>query len=265
MNDHSEVEHGAKCVYETLNSAIGTSFFSEIDLCHPGASTKIKERLNNWMPLILGDTFITCLSEHTNTDDSYGRLSMWRAYGGNSGVAIIFKQEAFLSEEVDLGAYTSPVLYENRTGVFGDIHQITNSIQNNHEFLRAFTPDQFVEIAFHALRFYAITTKHPAFIEEKEWRIVCSPSIKTTQYLSQDVESIGAISQVVVKLDIDAAAKNGIPGCAPNDLIDRILIGPTDYPEITYRAMVKLLSSVGAIDASNKVHITNVPLRQNQR
>jgi len=265
MNDHSEVEHGAESVFRSLSTDVGEKFLSTIEACHPGASKSVTDRLRDWLPAILGDTFISCLSEHGAEDDQYGRLSMWRAYGGDTGVAIVFKQEPFLSSQINIGAYTYPVIYGNATSVLCEIHEITNNISVNKSIVSALPESQFVEFLFQSLRACAIATKHKAFLEEKEWRIVACPSLFTSPYLTQEVRSIGAVSQLVQVLDIGAAAKGGIRALEPNNLIDRILIGPTQYQHVLHRSMVEDLRRVGVQNPHEKVHITDVPLRSNQR
>lgn len=37
-------------------------------------------------------SYITCFSEHLESEDKYGRLSMWRGYGKGTGIALVLKK-----------------------------------------------------------------------------------------------------------------------------------------------------------------------------
>jgi hypothetical protein len=40
-----------------------------------------------------------------------GRLSMWRAYGGDAGVALVLNTRAFLGDIAPMGVWVTPVRY----------------------------------------------------------------------------------------------------------------------------------------------------------
>lgn len=70
------------------------------------------------------------------------------------------------------------------------------------------------------------------------------------------------------KLEIGRTAKSGIMELEPNHLIDKAIIGPTEYKEskeILKRAMTEQLKAAGVENAQDKVHATHIPLRPNQR
>ena len=46
------------------------------------------------------DTYLTSISEHRNKEDTFGRLSMWRAYGETTGVALVMNNSPFLTPSV---------------------------------------------------------------------------------------------------------------------------------------------------------------------
>ena len=52
---------------------------------------------NSWSDIRL-NTYITCVSEHQDSEDKHGRLSMWRAFGGGTGtrVGIVFEEDSVL-------------------------------------------------------------------------------------------------------------------------------------------------------------------------
>jgi hypothetical protein len=264
MNDHSEVLHGARGMYRSLTSDIGSTFYEVIDSCHSNASEEIKSLVSDRMPYMLADTFISCLSEHA-PEDNLGRFSMWRAYGGEAGVAIIFRQAPFLSEHISIGAYSYPVMYGGDLSAGEEIQKISNKIQDERDIVKRIPRDIFIELVIQSLRSIAIATKHEAFKEEREWRVVACPTLIKSKYLKQEVRCIGAVAQVVQILDIGQAAADGFAELSPNNLIDRVLIGPTEYSRVLYRSMVELLKEHGVANAHERVHITDIPLRANQR
>ncbi len=90
MNDYSEVEYGFNCFESAYQEEPGINFKAALESCIPGLAEEVtKELFNDWQPIIRGNTYVTCLSEHLSEEDKYGRLSMWRAYGCGTGVALV--------------------------------------------------------------------------------------------------------------------------------------------------------------------------------
>ena len=54
---------------------------------------------------------------------------------------------------------------------------------------------------------------------------------------------------------------NGLHRADIPSLLDRIIIGPTPYPHVSAGAFVELLERGGVEDATNKVVISEIPLR----
>jgi hypothetical protein len=93
MSDFREVEHG----FEILNNCFGDTekkikFTEVLDACAVGAAQKAFEEFNRHLISFRSSTYIASISEHKDEEDLHGRLSMWRAYCGDTGrVAIVFK------------------------------------------------------------------------------------------------------------------------------------------------------------------------------
>jgi DUF2971 family protein len=119
------------------------------------------------------DTYVFCLSEHAE-DDTDGRLSMWRGYGGNgNGAAIVFDTAKIAARE------ESPLIIAHVN--YGTAQERENWLQRRiAEFAEILTksdiPNDKLYIAAHyffeRLKLFAIFTKHRGFLEENEWRIV---------------------------------------------------------------------------------------------
>src|SRR5215510_4146353 len=84
----------------------------------------------------LENAYLTCLSEHRPTEDILGRLSMWRAYGGVTGVALVLNATPFLTESHALRAYASPVGYFTEAEFHAKFVNVVNRIDAEQAFLR---------------------------------------------------------------------------------------------------------------------------------
>jgi hypothetical protein len=118
---------------------------------------------------------------------------------------------------------------------------------------------------FEAFRFAAICTKHPAFLEEREWRVISTQVLHESDRLKPIPELIGSVPQLILKLKLENVPEEGLYGLSMSEFLDRILIGPCEHPEIIAASLASLLSSRGIDNPEKKIHITGVPLRPNQR
>jgi hypothetical protein len=221
MNDHSEVLHGINCLSTALSpsSATGQQLASSLNACFQDLYQEVMDLFGQWVPSMFEDTFITCMSEHDLEDREYGKLSMWRAYGGNAGVAFVLNPKVFFSETQALAAYTVPVMYSNPQALQVMLSEVAHSIFENTAYIHHFGRDSARDAVFHSLRFTAISTKHPAFKEEREWRIVSSPSMQQSEYVKQYQEVIAGIPQPVLKIELKDQPTEGVYGLEPEDFM----------------------------------------------
>lgn len=262
MNDYTEVDHGINCVVGAYKSErAGRAFKEALNTVHEGITNEIESLFDGWLPALRTDTYLTCISEHLDSEDLHGRLSMWRAYCGTTGVAIVLSSNAFFDGPGLLKAYACPVAYLNDDQFGKELIQVTKSIVEEKDFLRAQKRESIKSAVFNALRFAAVSTKHKVFEEEKEWRIIHCPSLESSKYVEKHVESINGAPQIVYKIPLKNHPEVGLTGGELNDLVDRIIIGPTQYSMALWKAFVLLLQNAGVADAEKKVHISNIPLR----
>jgi len=265
MNDHSEVQHGINCLHSALAASAGQQLSSALNSCFPGLYQEVLNQFQQWVPHIFADTFITCISEHEQEDREYGKLSMWRAYGGNAGVALVLNPYVFFSETQALAAYTSPVLYANASGLEAKIVEVARKILGNTSYVQSIGRENARDATFHALRFGAICTKHPAFKEEREWRIASSPSMQRSDYVKEFQEVIGDVPQPVLKIKLEDQPDEGLIGFQPQDFIEQVLIGPCEFPSVIARSFAEEMNQRGFANPWAKIKITGIPLRPNQR
>jgi hypothetical protein len=257
MSDFTEVEHGINCIVNTYNKTkSGIKFQATLNEIFDGFTSRIAPLFNRWIPSIKLDTYIACFSVHQAPDDAFGRLSMWRAYAANAGVALIlhFSPSTTLSDI--LKVYTNPVAYLTDQEFQLKLDQVTDNIQANKAFIKAQGSPSIEAYVFRMLRFAAVSIKNPCFREEAEWRLVYSPVLDQSQHLAKTAEVIQGVPQPIFNIPL-----SGIPELDFASLLDRIIIGPTQYPLAIREAFIDALAGFGVDNPANKISFSHIPLR----
>lgn len=261
MNDYMEVDHGFNCLNPAYRGAPGERFRAALDGCFPGVAAELLKDFNGWLDSIRRETYLTCLSEHDDDEDQHGRLSMWRAYGGQAGVAVVINGEVMSISGHALGAYGSPVAYLDEKGFEAEFLTTVENIEREAAYVRSLGRDQVKSIAFNMLRFAVVCTKHPGFREEREWRVVASPIMHPSELVQRSVEVVRGIPQPVLRLPLQNRPKHGLVGLALPDLLNRIIIGPCEFPEVMLAAFRQLLAEAEVAEPEKKVAVSGIPLR----
>ena len=119
---------------------------------------------------------------------------------------------------------------------------------------------------FNMFLFAATCTKHPGFDEELEWRVTHNPHMHPSPHLTKGIETIRGVPQPVYKiplLNVPAAVPSeSLDGVEIPQLVERVIIGPTQYPAAVCEAIITKLEQAGVVDASRRVVISGIPLRQ---
>ena len=117
MNDSMEIKYGVIGLEKALATNGNADRFRMFLMHVFDGDTRYVDKITN----IISErgyidqyiTYIACLSEHhmqpDDHEEKYGRLSMWRAYGNSSGVALLFKPGILKLPQGVL--YFSPVEY----------------------------------------------------------------------------------------------------------------------------------------------------------
>lgn len=262
MEDYMEVQHGLDCLHVAYNGdGEGAKFKAALENISSGLNEEIQDLFNGWAPHIHADTYVTCFSEHDPKEDTFGRLSMWRSRGKGMGIAIVMKNTPFLGISDALKAYTSPVAYLNPEEFGVELGNIAANIENNLEFLRSRDREEIKGLIFHAFRFAAVCTKHPGLEEEREWRVVYTPKIDQSERLVKSIEVIDGTPQPIYKIPLENVPEEGFVGATIPELIERIIIGPTQYPLPVREAFTDLLSEAGVDDPASRIFVSDLPLR----
>jgi hypothetical protein len=261
MNDYMEVEHGFECLNAAYKVESGSVFNRALDACFTGLSEDIKNYFNAWLPNIRQETYITCVSEHLSEEDRLGRLSMWRAYGGQAGIAIVLNGAVMLNENDALAVYSSPVAYLNADTFADEFARIAKNVENETDYLRSLDRDTVKHIVFNMLRFAVLCTKHPGFHEEREWRVVASPAMHPSKLPLPTVELVRGTPQKVLKIDLQNHSDQDLVGLSLSDLLNSIIIGPCEFPQAILGAFRQLLVEAGVPDPDSKIVVSDIPLR----
>jgi len=79
--------------------------------------------------------------------------------------------------------------------------------------------------------------------------------------LEEDIVTIKGAPQTIWKIPLKNYPDEGFYGAELHELIDRIIIGPTQFPFSVQEAFIALLEKEGVPDAAKKVHVSEIPLR----
>ena len=266
MNDYREIEYGVSLFQMAFQDCDRRSRFEEILKICMGTDYTIERMMNE---LVIGrgylrnTVFITCVSEMEKREnaDAYdkenklGRLSMWRAYGRDTGVALVLKSKALFSNKFS-GLNISPVEYLTQEEFTRKIDEILENVESHRPELTNVPLDVLGRYFVETILFAIISIKHPGFEEEREWRIVLQvPQGQVPKFLKKDSVSIGVTPQTIYKIplvgDVIAIPK----------LLDHIIIGPTYYPDTIKNVFIDKLDRIGFMAADEHVITSNIPLR----
>jgi hypothetical protein len=112
-------DRGSACLYIQHGIDAVDAFFGKIEnrrRMHAALGSALASAVSafwlNTKHKLIGEIYITCVSQHWPSEDAYGRLSMWRGYCNQpDGVALVLNVEPFRLQTNEFNAYSSPVLY----------------------------------------------------------------------------------------------------------------------------------------------------------
>lgn len=263
MNDFSEIAHGINCLVSAWGSPAGKLFEEWLERTRPGMHRQIADLFGGHTLGIRVATFMLSLSIHDDSEDDLGRLSMWRAYGGSSGVAMIFNPTIFTSSTNSLAVFSAPVTYRSVPEFVDWFQSWVDGLIQAESILADIPEKEFLNTLFLSCRTFALCTKHPGFREEQEWRIFHSPILDgTSSWLEKTVEIVAGIPQEIVKVKLFDDPDQGIVGIEPASLFNRIIIGPCNHPIPIRHALFNALQSTGVTDPDAMIRVSDIPLRQ---
>lgn len=260
MNDFNEIEHGFNCLQRAYKEH-KDRFVAIFDSLFPGLCKRIEDHFNGWLPSFRNSTYIACISEHDDKEDLNGRLSMWRAYGSPRGVALVVEGGPFLRPTDALQAYTSPVAYLSEMQFSEEFVRLLEGFEKGKAVLSAMSEDELLGSLFEVFRMATLCTKHPGFAEEREWRIIYSPSMGESARIKPDIFTFDGVPQRIFKIPLKNVPDEGLYGIEVPEVLDRIIIGPTDFAVEIKEALGVVLETKGIEQPLGMIWISDIPLR----
>lgn len=261
MNDFMEIDYGINLLARAYKGEPGAALRNTLDRLFPNFRPRLEKWFDGWTSGFRNDTFLTCLSEHRDDEDHLGRLSMWRAYGGGTGVALVLKNTPFLGISDALRVYSSPVAYLKPNQFYEEFAALGKRVSDHAEFLSQQGEAVVDGNLCHMFRFAVLCTKHPGFHEEMEWRIIHSPSYEPSERVTKTIETIRGVPQHVIKVPLKNYSDEGFVGAEIPELLDRVIIGPTQHPYVIAEAFHDLLLQAKVPEPEKKIWISDIPLR----
>ena len=271
MNDFSEIHHGRACLIEAYNGPLGVRLKNSLREIQADLPEILEGTFNPQIFDLVNETYLMSVSEHGDEhEDKFGRLSMWRAYAQKDGVAFIMNNRPFLGESNALGAFTSPVAYAMPDDFQPAFEEVVVAIESNIDAVKALGGQMVHDLLVSTFRFAVQSTKHPSFKEEREWRVIYSPSLlhkagtlndQQIARIPTEIMTISGVPQRIFAIPFVDYPEEGFAGATIPELIDRVLIGPSLDSYAIRHAFVAELMRLNVPDAESKVIITGVPLR----
>ncbi|MGZ5858283.1 MAG: DUF2971 domain-containing protein [Burkholderiaceae bacterium] len=262
MNDYMEISHGHQLLLDFFHNQVHREkFITAIDAYEEGISDQILDGFDAWWRKIRRDTFIASISVHSLSEKKHGRLSMWRAYGsqgGRAGLVLNFPPNS----NKKLGVILSPAAYFTVEELEKELLEVIESILKNIDYLKTLQRETIIGTVIVSLILLAVCLKHPGFKEEQEWRLIYLPNmVPSNNWIERSVEIISGIPQIVYKLPLKNNEALELTGLNIPELIETILIGPTQYPLAMFDAFSSALSNAGVLNAEERITISEIPLR----
>ena len=240
MNDYQEVVHGQRCLdYVLADPDVVAKAAETVDAVFPAF---FADFVKSWTETLTSENtlrFVACLSEIDASDDR-GRLSMWRAYGGNNGVALVMRDSLLNLDSNFINTFHSPVLYGDASKVKELVIEILENIATIAPTVTSVGQPFLKERLLIALEFARLSIKHVGFEEEKEWRMIHHLSDESV-HLKYRSEVVRGSAEVVCELNL--ASHSAI---APGAIIEKVIIGPCTFPASTAMAMRRAFHGIGS-------------------
>jgi hypothetical protein len=265
MSDYREVQHGYDLLQNYFSEEVNKSAFTDaVDACSPGAASKAVSQFDQWWRDVRFNTYVTSISEHDTREDLHGRLSMWRAFGGETArVALVLNIPWGIDAVRALGLFFNPVAYLNEKEACDVLHEATANIKGHKEFLQ--TVDSQLLVGFVLTMFITAVTslKHEGFREEREWRATYLPHILPSSLMESSTEVICGVPQLIYKVPLDESVSTALSSLEFSSIFDRLIVGPSRYPGPMYEAFKGALVKAGVPQATaeKQVYISGIPLR----
>jgi hypothetical protein len=282
MNDYSEIAHAENCLRYVMfgDNKIRRRTISVLEQVERGLYEKAATYLQQTAPMRRLFTYLISISEHgseeihpgsVDEEDVFGRLSMWRAYGRRGGVALILNAAPMLNPTDAVRVYTSPILYGGPQVFAYWWEKMLSATEENLSAILAMPSGIYQQNLEMFIHFCGLTCKHPGFREEREWRITYSPDpanesiddapFNANSRVKREFRCIDGVPQRIYKIPLIDYPNDEYTGTSIDALLDRIIIGPTQFPGMIRDTMYIALTRAGVVDAHKRLIMSDIPIR----
>jgi hypothetical protein len=242
MSDFTEVQHGLLMLNKFFNDeSRKAQFYDALDAVSPNIAAEAVALFNQWWNNIRFSTYIASISEHDDREDTHGRLSMWRAFGGATAarVALVLRVPWFTGVQDVLNVFFSPVAYLTEDEVHSVIAEVTRNVTKNVDFLLSVDRASVLNSVFMMLVGGVTCMKHESFREEREWRAIYTPHMRPSPLMESSVEIVGGVPQIIYKLPVDVQKSEALAVLDMTSIFDQIIIGPSQFSWAMFEAFVR--------------------------
>ncbi|UYY78211.1 DUF2971 domain-containing protein [Sphingomonas sp. R1] len=263
MNDFSEIEYGQQLLRLSLNNQ---DIVERLKAACNAINTDVINAftmLDQEVYAIKRGTYLLSLALHKGLELVRGRLSMWRAYGGDANVCLLLNPEAFVTEQTAYDAALAPVDYGGPEKFLHGLIQIIENMERNCAELREINPDLVKANLKYAIDVMVLSTKHPGFQEESEWRVIHREKVPAQPNSPPSkIVCLNGIVQKVFYIPMKNMPEHNLQNADLNSLLYKVLIGPTPNPDLVWEGFVRILDECGVENPADKVLASGIPLRR---
>lgn len=142
-----------------------------------------------------------------------------------------------------------------------ELQRVLQNVRENRDALRQMPRQIIIGAIFYMLVSAVVCLKHDGFHEEREWRLVHSPKRMPSKFMQSSIETVAGVPQHIYKIPIGGGPPDELNEIKIENLLDRVIIGPSPYPWAMYEAFVSALTDAGVSDAGKKVFVSGIPIR----
>lgn len=263
MSDYREVQHGLSQVDRFMSRGDDWARLdAALNQCANGVLGEATGLLAKFRIDLGLATFVTSISEHEQAEDVHGRLSMWRAFGGNvARVALVFNLPWHSESPKALKLIFSPVTYLGDQEMELSFRRVIENVERECEFLKTMGRTQLVRHLFAMFLTSATCSKHPGFAEEREWRAIYLPSIDPSPLMRSSIEVIQGVPQRVYHIPLEGSSDSVLADLDFAKVFDGLIIGPSPFAVPMYGAFHESLTKAGVTNAERRMVVSNIPIR----
>lgn len=269
MNDHEEMLFGIREGLRIMQDAGRGSALSDI-VKGVDNFQRIRSHYTEFLRIfdveVSHDVYVFCLSEYDFEGQPDGRLSMWRGYGADgNGVALVFKTDFIHA------VYGSPLLIAKvRYGTgeeraewikesLADCLKVLGEYDINSQTIKTTAWNMFRLTLYHSL-----SSKHLAFKEEDEWRIVYFSDLDVNKLFKDRRGYLirGNRIEPKLKFPIEPLGLDPKQVWTFDSILKRIVLGPTHAStSLSLSSTKRMLECLGKPEFADKIWMSRIPYR----